>query len=229
MSAAGEIIPLDIDTDNLRYRRLIGTGGIGWGRFFALNGNHTLGREESRSGRFLDRRDYCKLHIIAHNFQALMGHDFSTLPIGRVGDDQAGQRLMAEMAGAGLDLRYVEVAPGEQTMYSICLVYPDGSGGNITIDNSACTGVDAEFVRRAEVEFARCEGEGIALAAPEAPLQASGQLLELAGKYRFLRAASFTSGEILEAMKIGLLEQVDLLAMNVDEAATLTSARPDRP
>ena len=50
----------------LRYRALIGVGGIGSGTFFALQGNETLGREESRLGRFLDRRDYCKLHIIAH-------------------------------------------------------------------------------------------------------------------------------------------------------------------
>jgi len=34
--------PLAIDPARLRYRALIGTGGIGWGMFFALNGNHTL-------------------------------------------------------------------------------------------------------------------------------------------------------------------------------------------
>ena len=45
---------------------MIGVGGIGSGVFFALDGNHTLGREESRGGRFLDRRDYCKLHIVSH-------------------------------------------------------------------------------------------------------------------------------------------------------------------
>ena len=41
--------------------------------FFALDGNHTLGREESRSGHFLDRRDYCKLHIVSHYVCRLLG------------------------------------------------------------------------------------------------------------------------------------------------------------
>ncbi|HEX6907174.1 MAG TPA: hypothetical protein VF154_11240, partial [Terriglobales bacterium] len=47
------------------YRRLIGIGGIGSGIFFALDGEHTLGREESRLGKLLEVRDYCKLHIIS--------------------------------------------------------------------------------------------------------------------------------------------------------------------
>ena len=51
-------------------------GGIGSGMFFRLNGDATLGREESRSGYFLDRNDYCKLHIITHYVKALLGPDF---------------------------------------------------------------------------------------------------------------------------------------------------------
>ena len=84
---------LNIDTENCRYRAMIGTGGIGMGSFFALKGNHTLGREESRSGRFIERRDYCKLHIISHYVKTLLGDGFATLPIGMVGDDEAGNRL----------------------------------------------------------------------------------------------------------------------------------------
>ena len=48
------------------YRRLVGVGGIGSGIFFALEGDHDLGRNESRPGRLLDVRDYGKLHIVAH-------------------------------------------------------------------------------------------------------------------------------------------------------------------
>ncbi len=70
---------LAVEADSWRYRALIGTGGIGAGAFFALDGNHTLGREESRSGRYLDRRDYCKLHIIAHYVQVLLGEDFGVV------------------------------------------------------------------------------------------------------------------------------------------------------
>ena len=39
---------------SLRFRGLVGTGGIGHGSFFLLDGNEPLGREESRSGTFLD-------------------------------------------------------------------------------------------------------------------------------------------------------------------------------
>jgi hypothetical protein len=51
-----------IDSASRRYQAMIGAEGIGSGAFFALDGHHMLGREESRSGRLLDRRDYCKLH-----------------------------------------------------------------------------------------------------------------------------------------------------------------------
>jgi len=81
-----------LQVDHFRYRALLGTGGIGSGKFFLLQGNHTLGREESRSGRFLDRQDYCKLHIVCDYVKILLGDDFQTFPIGKVGEDEAGGR-----------------------------------------------------------------------------------------------------------------------------------------
>ena len=57
---------LKVNIDSCHYKAMIGAGGIGSGMFFKLNGDHTLGREESRSGYFLDQKDYCKLHIISH-------------------------------------------------------------------------------------------------------------------------------------------------------------------
>jgi sugar/nucleoside kinase (ribokinase family) len=217
---------LHVDPSRRRYDALIGTGGIGSGLFFALNGNHTLGREESRSGRFLDRKDYCKLHIVAHYLRTLMGPDFITLPIGRVGDDEPGRRLLEEMAEAGLDLRYVHVLSGEHTLYSVCFVYPDGSGGNLTIDDSACARVDAASIREAEADFCRFAGYGIALAMPEVPLAARAELLRLGTQYRFLRAASFTSGEMAQVRDSDVLTRVDLLAINIDEAAILAHVGP---
>jgi ribokinase len=91
------------------------------------------------------------------------------------------------MQEAGLDLRYVERAKGQQTLFAICLIYPDGSGGNLTVNDSACAHVDAAFVARAEPEFARFAGRGIALALPEVPLEARLKLLELGTQYGFLR------------------------------------------
>jgi ribokinase len=209
---------LNVDILASRYRAMLGVGGIGSGVFFALDGNHTLGREESRSGRFIDRRDYCKLHIISHYVKILLGEAFQVLPIGKVGGDEAGQRLLKEMGAAGLDRRHIQTIPGTQTMYSFCFLYPDGSGGNLTTDNSACDLVSEEDVSRAEADFAHYRSAGIALAAPEVPLAARRRLLQFGTKYGFWRVAAFNSAEILPAIEMGLLAEADLLVLNRDEA-----------
>jgi ribokinase len=211
----------------LRYEALIGTGGIGTGNFFLLDGDHTLGREESRSGRFLDRRDYCKLHIVCHYMKALLGPEFSVLPIGRVGDDEPGRVLLREMAEAGLDLRHVCALPGRSTLYSFCFLYPDGAGGNLTTADSACAAVNAACVEEAASDFAACRGHGLALAVPEVPLPARRRLLELAGENGLLRAASFTRGEMPAVRSEGLLGLTDLLAVNLEEALAASGVRAE--
>jgi sugar/nucleoside kinase (ribokinase family) len=200
-------------------RAMLGVGGIGSGTFFLLNGEHSLGREESRSGHFIDRRDYCKLHIISHYVKVLLGEDIAILPIGKVGDDEAGRSLIKEMASANLDMRYIQIIPGVQTLYSFCFLYPDGSGGNLTTDNSACDLVGVEDVARAEADFASYRSHGIALAAPEVPLVARQKLLQMGTTYGFWRVAAFNSAEIVPAIEMSLLAETDLLAMNRDEAA----------
>jgi sugar/nucleoside kinase (ribokinase family) len=209
---------LKIDLENCRYRAMLGVGGIGSGMFFKLNGNHTIGREESRSGNFLDRNDYCKLHIISHYVQTLLGAGFTVIPVGKVGADDVGKRLLQEMAEAGLTLNHVAQSRGSQTLFSFCFIYPDGSGGNLTTDDSACSKVDAAFIASAEPEFGRFAGQGIALAAPEVSMAARGKLLEYATEYGFYRVGSFTSEEIGIAVQSGMLRYVDLLAVNLDEA-----------
>lgn len=221
--------PLNANPATWRYRVLIGTGGIGSGTFFALKGDHTLGREESRAGRFLDRRDYCKLHIIEHYIQTLLGEPFRTIAIGKVGDDAPGRQMIAEMREAGLSVEHVDAVPGQQTLYSICFVYPDGSGGNLTVDASASEHVDAAFVRRSEPDFARLAGAGITLAAPEVPLDARAELLRLGRQYNFLNTASFTSGELRTPQAREMLPLVDFLALNIDEAAVVAALPADRP
>ena len=200
---------------------MIGVGGIGAGTFFAVSGNAAISREESRGGRFLDRRDYCKLHIISHYVKALAGPEFAVVPVGKVGDDDVGRRLLGEMAEAGLDMRYVEVSPADSTLFSFCFVYPDGSGGNLTTNDAACSRVDPEFVARAQGEFEQFRGAGIALAAPEAPIPAREALIRLGTKHGFLRAASFTTEEIAWAVESGILNEIDLLAINRDEAGAV--------
>lgn len=216
------------DNDCLRYHAMIGVGGIGTGSFFALSGNHTLGREESRGGRFLDRKDYCKLHIIAHYLKTLLGPEFAVFPVGAVGEDEPGHRLFTEMREAGLDMRYVSILPGEQTLFSFCFVYPDGSGGNMTTDDSACSRIDPPFVAQAEPKFLTFEGKGIAVAAPEIPMTARRELLRLGTRHCFFRVAAFTSEEIPEAIESGMLRSVDLLGLNIDEAAAIAGRQAEK-
>jgi ribokinase len=218
----GEDLSLNLDIASARYQAMIGTGGIGSGVFFALDGDHTLGREESRSGRFLDKRDYCKLHIISHYVKVLLGHDFRTILVGKVGDDEVGHRLLAEMRDTHLDLRYVSAAEGEQTLFSTCFVYPDGSGGNLTAADSASARVDESYIAGAASDFQVYQNRGIALAAPEVPLIARQRLLELGRQYGFFTTASLNSAEMQTAAAIEILKNTDLLALNIDEAAALT-------
>lgn len=210
-----------------KYRGMIGVGGIGSGSFFELSGNHTLGREESRGGRLLDRKDYCKLHIIAHYVQTLLGPDFETIPVGKVGNDDAGRRLLDEMRQAGMRTDLVWTSPGDSTLFSFCFVYPDGAGGNLTTDDSACSKVDAACVTQAVREFAWLEDRGIALAAPEVPIEARERLLDLGTRHSLFRAAAFTSEEMPRVVESGLLKRVDLLAVNLDEAAAAINVPAD--
>ena len=89
----------------------------------------------------------------------------------------------------------------------------------MTTGDSACSKVTPADVLRARPEFERYAGKGIALAAPEVSLEAREQLLVLAREYGFFRAASFTSEEMPRVVRSRVLESVDLLAINLDEAA----------
>jgi len=216
-----------------RFRRLVGVGGIGAGTFFALEGDHDLGRNESRPARLLDVRDYCKLHIVAHYPAVLLGArpegtPFHVVPVGRVGADETGRRLRGEMAEAGMDVGFVREVPGRPTLQSVCFQYPDGTGGNITTSDSAAAALGPDDVDEAA---ALLDERTIALAAPEVPLVARQRLLEQATRRGAFRAAALTSSEASEARESGLLAHVDLLALNQDEAAALAGAPfdADRP
>jgi sugar/nucleoside kinase (ribokinase family) len=216
---------LRVDTTS-PYRRLIGVGGIGTGLFFALTGQHTLGRNESRPARLLNIRDYCKLHIIAHYIAVLLGAKpggmpFHMVPVGKVGSDEAGRRMIAEMAAAGMDTRHVELVPDLPTLFSVCFQYPDGSGGNITTSESAASALTCADVDRCAGFLAPLEPRCIVLAAPEAPFEVRSHLLKVAGSNHAFRAASFTSGEIEAARSAGSFSDVELVAMNEDEAGRL--------
>jgi sugar/nucleoside kinase (ribokinase family) len=205
------------------YRRLVGVGGIGAGIFFALEGNHDLGRNESRPGRLLDVRDYCKLHIVAQYPTVLLGAredqgPFHVVPLGKVGIDEVGLRLRAEMERAGMDVRFVDAVPGRPTLLSVCFQYPDGSGGNVTSVDSAASLVGERDVDAVERWLSP---NAIALAVPEVPLPVRWHLMRRATEKGALRVASLTTAEIPQALATGFLSVVDLLSLNQDEAAAL--------
>ena len=196
---------------------MIGIGGVGSGIFFALDGNHTLGRDESRLGRLLDIRDYCKLHIISHYVARLLG-GFRVIPIAKVGDDAPGRQMIQEMRAAGMDTDQVAIVAGAPTLFSVCFQYPDGAGGNITTSNSAAAQLNCEDLDKLEGLFSE---PAVALAAPEVSLQTRSHFLEMAGKHGAFRAASFTAAEVAPALDLGMFANLDLVSLNQGEAAVL--------
>lgn len=219
---------LNIPHENRQFKAMIGTGGIGSGSLFLIKGNQTLGREESRSGKYLDARDYCKLHIIAHYVKVILGADFPVFPVGKIGDDDIGRSLYNEMEQAGLDMEYVRFSENDRTLFGFCFLYPDGTGGNLTTEESACSKVDASFIEKAMPFFSKYAGNFLSLSAPEVPLNARKKLLELTREYKGYSVVSFTSGEMAEAEEMEMLCLIDLLAINLDEASSLTGTIADR-
>lgn len=206
------------------YDALIGTGGIGSGLVVAFEGNHTLGREESRPVRILDRRDYAKLHIISHYVKKLLGDSFAVYPIGRVGADAVGESLTGEMREAGLDMRYVFATPDQPTLFAVAFHYPDGDGGNLTAATSASAAAVADDIDAA-LPTIECYGErAIALAVPETPLGCRKRLLEHASAYGLMRFASFLTAEVAEVLRTAMLEHVDVLSLNIDEGRAVAEA-----
>ena len=211
-----------------RYDVVVGTGGIGSGIFLALEGNRTLGREESRPAELLDQRDYCKLHIVCHYIRRLLGPDVPVVPIGKVGPDDAGRAVLREMRDTGLDTALVtrSVRP---TLFSVCFLYPDGDGGNLSTSRSASADTGPADVQQAAPIFAAHPGRGVALALPEVPLDARATLLQLATDHGWLRVAGFVPDELQSVRDSGLLAHVDVLALNIEEAATLAGISPALP
>lgn len=210
---------LKYNLSDLRFDGIVGTGGIGSGKFFVMNGGHTLGREESRSGHFLDINDYCKQHIILHYVKVLLGPGFRVIPVGKVGDDDIGKILTHEMRETGFVMKHVGREERASTLFSFCFYYPDGSGGNLTTDNSASSRVDEEYVSRAIPDMEMLGSKGIIMAAPEVPISARHRFLELGRRNGLFCTASFTTGEIREVLTGDFADKIDLLSINLDEAA----------
>ena len=147
------------------------------------------------------------------------GGSFPVIPLGMVGADDVGDRLLGEMAEVGLDtaLRW----PGRRAAHALRPV-PDLSRRQRRQrhrERFGLRGGGRGLDRPGRGRVCPVHRPGIALALPEVPLEARQKLLALGTAHGFLRVASFTSAEIVELA--GRLDEIDLLALNLDEAAAL--------
>ncbi|BBE20236.1 hypothetical protein AQPE_4427 [Aquipluma nitroreducens] len=211
----------------------MGTGGIGSGIFFSLEGGHTLGRNESRMGKLEPFGDFCKQHIIMHYIAVLLGAgktgSFHSFPIGKIGNDDIGYRLRLMMEKAGMDTSHVTVSNNAATLFSVCFQYPDHSGGNITSANSASNLAQSSDIDAYFENYQMVGKEGIVLAAPEVPVATRIRLLEQGRKHKMLTVASVLSTEVEEFERLKGFELTSLLAVNIDEAQCIGEIEGDQP
>ena len=203
-----------------RFDIVIGTGGIGTGILFELEGNRPLSRNETRLARLSPTQDYCKQHIILHYIARILAPEVQVFPIGMVGTDRAGNMLLEQMQEAGMDVRFVGQSSRKPTMYCVCMQYPDKAVCNVTTSESACAMVDRDYVENALNALERPLDTGtLVVSVPEVPLDARLTLLKrgkAAGAYCVSSClvdefAAFTAG--------GGMRWTDLLVINEDEAA----------
>lgn len=212
------------------YNLVVGTGGIGTGVVYRLEGMHDLGRNESRAGHLLPQKDFCKQHIILHYVSRVLRglrQRVRVVPFGAVGRDAAGDSLLDLMRDEGMDVGQVLRMAGEPTLYSVCFQYRDGSGGNITESRSAGSLLKVGHLKQVQrmLEVAGARERAMVLAAPEVPMSVRARLLAVGRRSGCFMAASFTSEEMGMVRKERLLRNVDLLSVNTDEAAALAGVR----
>jgi sugar/nucleoside kinase (ribokinase family) len=212
--------------ENSPYRQLVGIGGVGTGIFFELDGDATLGRNESRLGRLLDVKDYCKLHIVIHYVAKLLGAcssngSFHVTCVAKVGDDAAGRLVIREMSEVGIDISRIQTVSATPTLFSVCFQYPNGTGGNITTSNSAA-GLLSQGDIDQIADVLRAGGRVVvALAMPEVLLEVRRHFLESATGSGAFRVASFVAAEIRPARESGMFGLIDLVSLNENEGEEL--------
>jgi sugar/nucleoside kinase (ribokinase family) len=212
----------------LLYDHVIATGGIGSGMFFALSGNETLGREESRMATLLPYKDYCKQHIIMHYVSVLLGagsdSTFQSYPIGKVGNDDTGRSLIKMMHRSGMVIDHIKISPDRSTLFSVCIQYPDHSGGNITTSESASGDVLSndvdDFFAGVDINLEK----ELVIAAPEVPVETRITLLQYGRQRGALNVACVQSAEINPFNELNGFNLTDYLFINLDEARKISNA-----
>lgn len=220
-----------VTSNGLIYDHIVGTGGIGSGIFFSLTGDHTLGRNESRMGTLQPYKDFCKQHIILHYISVLLGAKphgaFQSFPIGKLGNDDIGKKLLQDIKAAGMVTDHIGISKNLSTLFSVCFQYPDHAGGNITTENSASGDVSPEDIERCFRQLTLSGDREIILAAPEVPLAARMKLLELGRQRGSFNTASVLSSEVEAFRQLSGFALVDLLSVNIDEARHIANIKEE--
>jgi len=81
------------------------------------------------------------------------------------------------MEEAGISTEFVKIEKEARTMYSLCYMYPDGDGGNITSENSASHLITEDDINAFFIQI-KSSRRGIVLAAPEVPVSIRLHLLK---------------------------------------------------
>lgn len=208
------------------YRKCVGAGAIGHGIAFELQGNETLGRNESRLGHLLPTRDFCKLHIICHYIGVFLGKHYPVHLISAVGDEEAGEKLIREAREANLQTDWVIRTPDFPTPFCVCFQYPDKSGGNITEGSSSALCVRPDWIDKALAGIG-IGPDSIVLAAPEIPFESQLHLLAEGRRQGAFTVSTSISDQALAFLEEGGLANTDLFAINIDEARAIAQLPAD--
>ena len=206
----------------MKFDYVVGTGGVGKGILYKLDGEHTLGRNESRPAHLTDWRDYCKLHIVTHYIATFTKDRIPVYAVSAVGNDEAGQELVDRMQKAGINTDYITIDNKRATLFAVCFQYPNGDGGNITPENTAASSVSAINI---ENFFDVCQHgkQGIVLSLPEVPVDARLHMLRKGREHGCFNAASLLTGDASLFQSEKVFELIDLLAVNAEEASAISS------
>ena len=84
-----------------------------------------------------------------------------------------------------------------------------------------------DILKSAIPEIKKLGQKGIIMAAPEVPFAARKRLIELGKDYGLFCTASFTTGEMDEVLNSDIIDKIDLIAINSDEAAAIAGIKSD--
>ena len=208
------------------YNKIVGTGGLGVGVIYQMDGNHPIGKSESRKAFLQPYQDFCKIHIILHYVSKLI-QDLSlpvkVFPISGVGDDANGRKILNLLEKVGMELDLVKSLNDRPTLTCICQNYPDGSSSNITEGASACDILNEKLFPEVEKLF---DSKTLFAAAPEVPLEFRQALLQKAKLAGAFTLASYASGEIKNTPNLNF-DNVNILLLNHDETCAMLAVEPE--